>query len=68
MRKLSIIPPPIFNFVGRNITKLTCKFYISENKPKMTIYTNLSHIYRVFLKGLYKILGGIVDMKINIIK
>ena len=26
------------------------------------------YIYRVFLKSLYKIVGGIVDMKINIIK
>ena len=34
---------------------------------KKVIYIYI-YIYRVFLKGLYKIVGGIVDMKINIIK
>ena len=48
----------------------TGSYFLRHNKKSpsyLSIYTYM-HTYRVFLKGLYKIVGGIVDMKINIIK
>ena len=59
-----VLAQKISQFI-RTITKNEgLKVSISE-KEKKNIYL---HIYRVFLKGLYKIVGEIVDMEINIIK